>query len=81
MPKIPKFIRQLLYDAINGAVVAVFALQFAIPGSLDEAKSQALILGSAILRAAIGATIAASRKAIPAFLAYVAAKLQVEDET
>jgi hypothetical protein len=79
--KIPKFVRQMIYDAINGAVVAVFALQFAIPGSLDEAKSQSLILGAAILRAVIGASVAAARKAIPAFSAYVAAKLQLEGDS
>lgn len=57
---IPLWVRKAIVDAIEGAVVAVAGLSFVVPGSLTEAKAQALVIFAAVA----GATIAAFRRAV-----------------
>ncbi len=69
----PLWLRKLITDFVETGLAALFALALVIPGNLDEAKAQALVIGSALA----GALIAATRRAVPEFLAWLRAKLGV----
>jgi hypothetical protein len=69
----PLWIRKFFVDFVETGVTALFALNLVIPGSLDVAKAQGLIAGSAIL----GALICATRRALPDFFAWLRAAFQV----
>jgi hypothetical protein len=77
MSRIPKFIRRFFFDSIEGALIAIFALSFAIPNTLDEAKSTALIIGAAVIRASIAAVVAGAAKNLPAFLVWLGGKFEI----
>lgn len=70
---LPPFVRQFLFEALQGALFAVVALNLAIPGSLSELKSQALIVALAVIRVVAGV----ATRTIPAFLAYVLSSLRL----
>lgn len=76
--KLPPFARQFIFDAIQGVILAVIALNVAIPNTLDEAKAQALIVASAAARAGIAAVASAAARAVPAFFIWLGRKLDVE---
>ena len=79
MSTLPVWFRRFLLDAVQGAITGIVLLNIVIPGSLEEAQSQALILGAAAIRVVIGAVAAAGTQAIPAFLAWLSAKLNLPD--
>lgn len=64
---LPLPVRVFLFDALQGAVLAVFALQLAIPGSLTEAKAQGLIVFAAIAKA----VLASFYRNLPAMIGFV----------
>lgn len=67
----PLWVRKFLIDFIETGLAAVFALVIVVPGSVEEAKTQGLIVAAAVL----GALIAAARRAIPGLLAWLNEKL------
>jgi hypothetical protein len=67
----PIWLKSFIVDFAETGLAAVFALTLVIPGSIEEGQTQALILGTAIL----GALIAAARRAVPGFIAWLNAKL------
>lgn len=67
----PLWLSKFIVDATETGLAAVFALVLVIPGSVEEAQTQALIVAAAIL----GALIAAARRAIPGFIAWLNEKL------
>ncbi len=63
----PDWFRSLITDFVEGAVTAVLVLDLAIPGDLDQAKAEALVVGTAIG----GALVAAVRRAAPGFIGWI----------
>lgn len=64
---IPRPIRKFVVDAIEGGIVAVLALNFALPHNLAEAQSQALLIATTV----VGPVIAAARRdLLPALLTW-----------
>lgn len=70
---LPEFARNFLVDFIETGLGLVFALNLIVPGDLDQAKAQGLIIGSAV--AAGG--VSAARRALPGFYAWVRDQLNV----
>lgn len=68
---IPPFAKSFITDFVETVVAIIFTLNLVIPGSLDEAKAQATIVGAAVLSAAISA----ARRAAPGFIAWVKEKV------
>jgi hypothetical protein len=69
--RIPLFARKFFVDFVETGIAAVLALTLVLPGNMDEAKAQAVVIGAALL----GAFIAAARRAVPAFLVWLQEKL------
>jgi hypothetical protein len=76
---LPRFVRQFAFDAVKGALAGLILLNIAIPGSLNESGAAALVAGSAAIRVAITATAEAFTMAVPAFLAWLLVRLDLED--
>ena len=77
MSALPVWARRFLFDAVEGAITGVILLNIAIPNSLPEAQSQALIVGATAVRVIIGAVAAAATRNVPGFLAWLGAKLNL----
>ena len=73
MSNLPPFVRNFVIDFIETGIAVVFALNLVIPGSLDEAKAQAVLIGGAV----ISAFISAARRAAPAFIEWVRSQFGV----
>lgn len=73
---IPMFLRKFVVDSVETFVATLFAMNLAIPGSLDEAKAISLVLGAAM----ISAIVSAARRAAPAALAALRGFLGVAAE-
>ena len=73
MNGIPLFARKFLLDFVETAIGLVFALSLVIPGDLDQAKAEALLVGAAVISAAVSAL----RRAAPAFIGWLAGRLNV----
>jgi hypothetical protein len=69
----PLFVRKFIVDTIEGGIAALLALALVIPGTLEQAKAQAAVVGVAVL----GAVIAAIRRNLPAALLWLRDKLGV----
>jgi len=67
----PQFVKAFVIDFIETGLAALFAVSFAVPATLAEGKIVALLLTSAVA----GAFIAAARRAVPAFLAWLKERL------
>lgn len=76
LTKMPRFVRQFAFDAIKGAVMGVVLLNLPLAGSVNEAQGQAVLVVTVAIRAIFGA----AGFAVPAFLAYVASKLNVDED-
>ena len=63
----PIWVRKFAIDFIETGLAAVLALTFVIPATLEEGKVVGLLVGSAVA----GALVAAVRRAVPAFLAWL----------
>ena len=61
----PLFVKNFIIDFVETFIGAVFAMNLAIPGDLNQAKALAMVLGAA----AISALVSAARRAAPAALA------------
>lgn len=71
----PLFVRRFAVDFVETAIAAILALNIAIPGTLDEARAFAAVVGVAILTA----LVAALRRASPGFSEWLRAALGVQD--
>ena len=69
----PLFVKNFIIDFVETFVGAVFAMNLAIPGDLNQAKAIAMVLGAA----AISALVSAGRRAAPAAIAALRAFLGV----
>lgn len=75
---LPLFVRRFVFDAAQGALVAVIALNIAIPGTLNEGSAVALVTLAAVVRGVVAAVATAATKAMPGFLAWLAGKLALD---
>jgi hypothetical protein len=73
--KLPLWVRKFVVDFVETGLAVLLALNLVVPGSLDEAKAEAAIVGSAIL----SALISAARRTAPDFIAWLRAQLAVSD--
>lgn len=76
MTRIPLFARKFLLDAAESMLAVLFTLNLVIPGDLDGAKAQALIIGTALA----GAIVPAARRALPGLVEWIRVKLAVPAE-
>lgn len=74
--EVPVWVRKLILDFVETGIALVFALNIAFPSTVADAKQVAIIVGSALL----SAFISAARRAIPAFLAWLATALNVPSD-
>ena len=74
--KIPLWVRKFVVDSVETFVGAVFALQIALPHSMDEAT----VLAAAVGAAALAAVVSAARRAAPAFLAWFASIMGTDED-
>lgn len=65
--RLPAAARKYLVDFTETAAGLIVALNFVVPGSLDEAKAQALLVGGAVVSAAISSF----RRAWPSIRAWL----------
>ena len=63
----PLFFRVFILDFAETALGLIFALNLVLPGDVDSAKIQAIVLTSAIA----AAIVSAARRAIPGFVAWL----------
>lgn len=68
---LPLFARKFVLDWVETALGLVLALNLVVPGNLDAAKSESLVVGAAVLSALVSAV----RRAAPAFLAWLGGRL------
>ena len=73
LDKLPVWVRKFALDFGETFVALVVALNLVVPGSLDEAKAQGLLIGAA----ALSALVSAGRRAIPAAYAWAAEQLGI----
>lgn len=52
--RVPLWFRQAILDFVVGGAVAIIGLNLTIPGSLDQARAQALVIAVAVLKALAG---------------------------
>lgn len=71
----PLFVRKAFVDFVETATAMIFALNFVIPGNLDEAKAQGIVFGGAVLAAAVSA----ARRAVPAAIAWLKSQMGVSN--
>lgn len=76
MNAVPLWARKAIVDFIETGLAALFALNFVLPANIEEGKAVAALFLTAIA----GAAIAAARRAIPGFLAWLNEKLGTGDE-
>ena len=72
----PAFARRFILDWVETALGLVLALTLTMPGDMDTAKAQALVIASAVL----SALVSAARRAAPGFIAWLRERLGVEAE-
>lgn len=70
----PEFVKKAIVDFAETALGLVFALEIALPSSVDEAAKGAVIIGGALIAAAVSA----ARRAAPGFILYLKSKLGTE---
>lgn len=75
MQSLPIWLRKFIVDAVETGLAAVFAVTFAFPQTVEEAGAVGVVFASAVA----GAVIAAARRAIPGFVAWVREVLAVEE--
>jgi hypothetical protein len=63
----PLWVRKFAIDFVETGLAALLALTFVIPTTLEEGKVVGLLVGSAVA----GALVAAVRRAVPAFIAWL----------
>lgn len=68
MSRVPLFLRKFVLDFVETGLAAIFAL---------SVVGDAAALGHAVLAAAIASAIAAARRELPDFLAWLAGALKV----
>ena len=71
----PLFVRKFIVDAIETGLAALFALTFVLPANATEGRELLLTVGAALA----GALIAAARRAVPDFLAWLRELLGVSE--
>lgn len=69
--QLPLWVRKAIVDFVETGLAVLFALQLTIPTNWQDAQDVVFIVGTALL----GALIAALRRAIPGFLAWLNEKL------
>lgn len=74
--QVPIWARKFVLDFAETALALVFALNIVFPTDVASASQAAIVIGSALLSAAISA----ARRAIPAFLAWLATVLNVPQD-
>lgn len=67
----PLFARKFITDFVETAIALVFALNIIFPTSADAARDVAIVVGTAVLSAAVSA----ARRAIPGFLVWLNERL------
>jgi hypothetical protein len=70
---LPLFLRAFLLDFVETSLGLVFALTLVIPGDVDAAKAQSVIVISAIFAAAVSA----GRRALPGLVAWLRERLSI----
>ena len=70
----PLWIRKAIVDFVETGLAALFALTFVIPSTLEDGKAVGILVASAIA----GAAIAAARRAVPDFMAWLRERLGTE---
>lgn len=69
----PPWVRSFITDFIETGLAALLALQFVIPATLEEGRAIALLVVAALA----GAFVAAVRRAVPAFIAWLNGQMGV----
>ena len=70
---LPLFIRKFIVDFVETGLAAIFALSLAFPTDIASVKQMGIVIGLALL----GAAVSAIRRAAPEFLIWLAGKMPV----
>lgn len=71
MTSLPLFVRKAIVDFVETALAGLFGMALVFPTSTEDLKAIGVAVGFGLL----GAGIAAARRAIPGFLAYLKEQL------
>jgi hypothetical protein len=69
----PLFLRKFIVDFIETGLAALLALVLVVPTDPEQAKETGIVIAAAVA----GALIAAFRRAVPGFIEWIRAKLEV----
>ena len=69
----PLFIRKFIVDFVETGIAAIFALSIAFPTDVASARQMVVVVGFAL----VGAAVSAARRAYPPFIEWLKTKLGV----
>lgn len=73
----PLFVRKFVVDFVETGLAAVLALSLVFPASVASAQQEALVIGVAL----VGAAVSAVRREAPDFIGWLTSKMGVQTST